>query len=567
MTRRHRTTLICLVLILLSVIVFAEVRNHQFVFDDLGFIIHNSMVKDGLTWNGFTWAFTTWHTAHWHPLTWLSHMLDCQIFGLNAAGPHLTSLFFHIVNSVLLFLLLQFCTGEVWPSFLVAALFAVHPLHVESVAWVAERKDVLSAFFWLLAMWAYIGYVRHPGWKSYLLIILCFCLGLMAKEMLVTLPMVFLLWDYWPLHRWVPTGMKVAGKDKIAPGRKCPSQSVSWRRLGWEKVPLLVLAVISSLGAFYSQKTEALVVSLADLPFSARINNALVSYVSYMGKTVWPMHLAVYYPHPGNTLPLWESLGAALVLVVLSCAIFRKALKYPYLLVGWLWFLGTLVPVIGLVQVGGQSMADRYTYIPLIGLFIMLAWGLPDLLAKWRCPKLLMPMISGSMILICATCAWFQVRVWRDAVSLFERAVNETSDNALAQINLGVALYFRGEVDRALKHFQEARCLNSPDSLNGLAWVMATTGNPKFLNGAKAVELATTANELTQYKQPAYLDTLAAAYAAAGSFSEAIKAARQALELARHTGKIDLARDIQTRLSLYQQGRAYQDEAYTTFLN
>jgi protein O-mannosyl-transferase len=432
MTLRYRTTLFCLVLILLSVIVFEDVRNHQFVFDDLGFIVHNSMVKDGLTWNGFIWALTTWHTGSWHPLTWLSHMLDCQIFGLNATGPHLTNLFFHTVNSVLLFLLLQFCTGEALPGFIVAALFAVHPLHVESVAWVAERKDVLSTFFWLLTMWAYCLYVRNPEWKHYLLIILCFCLGLMAKPMLVTLPLVFLLWDYWPLHRWVPTGLKVAGKDKIVPGRKCPGQRVSWKRLVGEKVPLFVLVIISSLGAFYSQKTEAVVVPLADLPLSLRINNALVAYASYIGKTVWPMHLAVYYPHPGNTIPLWESLGAILILVVLSCSIFSKALNYPYLLVGWLWFLGTLVPVIGLVQVGGQSMADRYTYIPLIGLFIMLAWGLSDLLAKWRCSKLLMPMVSGAMILIFATCAWFQVRFWRNSVSLFEHAVNETSDNPLA---------------------------------------------------------------------------------------------------------------------------------------
>ncbi len=537
MTLRYRTTLFCLVLILLSLLVFEDVRTHQFVFDDLGFIVHNSMVKDGLTWNGFIWSLTTWHTGHWYPLTWLSHMLDCQIFGLHAAGPHLTNLFFHAVNSVLLFLLLQFCTGK-RPSFLVAALFAVHPLHVESVAWVAERKDVLSAFFWLLTMWAYVWYGRRPGWRSYLSIILCFCLGLMAKEMLVTLPMVLLLWDYWPLRRWVPTGMQAAREDIIVPGRRYYGQGVSWKRLVWEKVPLFVLVIISSLGAFILQNTEAVVVSLADLPLSARINNALVSYVSYMGKTVWPMHLAVYYPHPGTTIPLWESLGAALFLVGLSCFIVRQARNCPYLLVGWLWFLGTLVPVIGLVQVGSQSMADRYTYIPLIGLFIMVAWGLSDLLAKWRCSRLVMPMISGVMILIFSTCAWFQVCFWRDAVSLFEHAVYETSDNALAQINLGVALYFRGEVDRALRHFQEAMRLDSPDSLNQLAWVMATTGNPKFLNGAKAVELATATNKLTQYEQPAYLDTLAAAYAAAGNFPEAIKAAGEAIELARTPARL-----------------------------
>ena len=518
------------------------------------------MVKDGLTWNGFTWAFTTRHMGIWHPLTWLSHMFDCQIFGLNAAGPHLINLFFHTANSVLLFLLLQFCTGAAWPSFLVAALFAVHPLHVESVAWVAERKDVLSTFLGLLTMWAYIWYVRIPRWKPYFLTLLCFCLGLMAKPMLVTLPLVLLLWDYWPLQRWVPRGAETKGEGKLHLPR------VSWGRLVWEKVPLLVLVVIFSLVSIYAQKTADAVVSLADIPFSARISNALVSYVSYLGKTVWPFHLAVYYPHPGNTLPFWEVLGAALILAVLSYLIIRKALSYPYLLVGWLWFLGTLVPVIGLVQVGSQGMADRYTYIPLIGLFIMLAWGLADFFARWRCPNFIMPLVSAVMILIFATCAWFQVRIWRNSVSLFEHTLNIIPNNVMIHGALGEALYFRGDVDRAIRHFQAAIRQDPANGLSGLAWVMATTGNPKFLNGAKAVELATVANKLTNYSHPDFLDTLAAAYAAAGNFPEAVNTARRALSLARDTGKMDLAREIRKRMSLYQQGRAYRDEAYDTFL-
>jgi len=501
----------------------------------------------------------------WHPLTWLSHMLDCQLFGLDPGGPHLTNLFFHTANSLLLFLLLQFCTGAALPSFLVAALFAVHPLHVESVAWVAERKDVLSAFFWLLTMWAYVWHVRTPGWKPYVLMLLGFCLGLMAKPMLVTLPLVLLLWDYWPLQRWSPTGVGAIGEASSLPEGRFPRQRVPGGRLLWEKVPLLFLAAISSAVTFYSQISESAVVSLAQIPFSARISNALVAYASYLGKTVWPLHLAVYYPHPGNSIPLWEALGAVLILAVLSFLIIRRALSYPYLTVGWLWFIGTLVPVIGILQVGSQAMADRYTYIPLIGLFIMVAWGLADLQARWRCPSFLMPLVAGVLIAVYATCAWFQVRHWRDAVSLFEHTLSVTGKNAMAHGNLGQAFYFRGEVTRALGHFQEAIRLDPPNGLNGLAWVMATTSDTKFRYGAKAVQLAKQANQLTQYKQPDYLDTLAAAYAEAGNFPEAIDTARQALELAHHAGRTELARNIDQRIALYQQGRAYRDETYETF--
>jgi len=565
MTHRFRTILFCLILILLSVLVFEEVRTHKFVFDDLGFISINSMVRNGLTWKGFTWAFTTRYMGIWHPLTWLSHMLDCQFFGLAPGGPHLTNLFFHIANSLLLFLLLQFCTGAGWPSFLVAALFAVHPLHVESVAWVAERKDVLSAFFWLLTMWAYVWHVRTPGWKPYVLMLFCFCLGLMAKPMLVTLPLVLLLWDYWPLQRWSPAGAGAVEEAGSLPEGRFPRPRISGVRLVWEKVPLLVLAASSSAITFYSQVSESAVVSLAQIPFSARVSNALVAYATYLGKTVWPVHLAVYYPHPGNSIPLWEALGAAFLLAVLSFLFIRRAWTYPYLAVGWLWFLGTLVPVIGLLQVGGQAMADRYTYIPLIGLFIMLGWGLADLLARWRCPRFLMPLAGAVMIVAYGTCAWVQVSYWLDAVTLFEHTLSVTENNAIAQGVLGGALYFRGETIRAVGHFQEAIRLDPPNGLNGLAWVMATTSNPKFLNGAKAVQLAKQANQWTQDKQPDFLDTLAAAYAAAGNFQEALDTARKAQALARRAGRTELVRNIAERIALYQQGQAYRDETYDTF--
>lgn len=563
MAPRLRTIIFCLCLILMSSAVFEGVRTHQFVFDDLGFISRNSLVKEGLTWDGFTWAFTTKLMGIWHPVTWLSHMVDCLLFGVNPAGHHLMNLFFHLANTLLLFLLLLFCTKAEWPSFIAAALFAIHPLHVESVAWVAERKDVLSAFFWLLAMWAYVGYVRNPGLRRYALVLIGFSLGLMAKPMLVTLPLVLLLWDYWPLRRWAPQG--AAAAETGQPVGSFPYPRISLKRLVWEKIPLFILAVLFSLMAVYAQKAGAMVVSLADIPLGARISNALVAYGSYLGKTVFPLHLAVLYPHPGNALPGWKALGSGLGLALLSLMIIRQALRYPYLLVGWLWFLGTLVPVIGLLQVGTQAMADRYTYIPLIGLFIMAAWGMADLMARWRCPKFLLPLVAGIMIAVFGTVAWFQVRYWRDAVSLFQHTLSVTQNNLLIQGALGEALYFRGEVDQALVHFQEAIRLNPPLGLAGVAWVMATTRNPKFLHGAKAVELAKLANQMTSYQQPEPLDALAAAYAEAGNFPEAISTAQRAAELARARGRTDLAREIQQRTALYRQGQPYRDEAYETF--
>jgi tetratricopeptide (TPR) repeat protein len=563
MTPRLRTILFCFLLILVSSAVFAGVRTHQFVFDDLGFISRNALVKDGLTGNGFVWAFTTRLMGIWHPVTWLSHMLDCQLFGVAPAGPHLMNLFFHIANTLLLFLLLLYCTRAEWPSFIVAALFAIHPLHVESVAWVAERKDVLSAFFWLLTMWAYVGYVRSPGWRRYALVLISFCLGLMAKPMLVTLPLVLLLWDYWPLGRWAPQG--AAAPDTGQPAGNFPYPRITLKRLVWEKTPLFVLVVLFSLVTIYAQQAGAMVVSLADIPLGARISNALVAYVSYLGKTVFPFHLAVLYPHPGNAIPGWKVLGSALGLALLSWMIIRRARRYPYLLVGWLWFLGTLVPVIGLVQVGMQAMADRYTYIPLIGIFIMAAWGMADLLASWRCPKFLLPLVAGVMIAVYGTVAWFQVGYWRDAVTLFQHTLSVTPNNPMIEGALAEALYYRGEKDQALVHFQEFIILNPPLGLAGVAWVMATTRNPKLLNGAKAVELARLANQMTSFQQPEALDTLAAAYAEAGNFPEAISTAQRALKLARASGRSDLAREIQQRLALYRQGRPYRDEAYETF--
>jgi hypothetical protein len=330
-----------MVLVLATFAAFAEIGSHQFIhFDDEAYVVKNPEVRQGLTLQGFRWAFTTLYAGYWMPLTWLSHMWDCQIFGLSPGGPHLTNLLFHLANTLLLFLWLVRATRAPGPAFLVAALFAWHPLHVESVAWVAERKDVLSAFFWLLTMWAYLWYVERPAWGRYFLILLCFGLGLMAKPMLVTLPLALLLLDYWPLHRWAPGPQT----GEIAP-------RVSVKGLILEKVPLLVLSGLASLVTIYAQKKSGALAPLGELPLADRVATALVAYVWYPLKMFWPTRLAVLYPHPLDTTPFWQALGAGLILAFISLVIIRLRRRHPYLLVGWLWYLGTLVPVIGLVQV------------------------------------------------------------------------------------------------------------------------------------------------------------------------------------------------------------------------
>jgi tetratricopeptide (TPR) repeat protein len=441
----------CLFLVAATLAVYGQLRNHQFInYDDNIYVTDNPQVQAGLTLKGLFWAFTTTRAGNWHPVTWLSHMLDCQLFGLNPGEQHLTNLAFHIANSLLLFLGLLYLTRSSGGSFMVAALFALHPMHVESVAWVAERKDVLSTFFWLLTMWAYVWYVKRPGLGRYLLILVCFSLGLMAKPMLVTLPFVLLLLDYWPLARLWGKGQAPAAA--FSP----PDPGIACKRLVWEKAPLFVLALLFSLVTVYAQKQVGAFWSLNTLSFPVRLANAMVAYVSYLGKMFWPVHLAVVYPHPGQNLPLWQALAAGLLLAGLSILALRQARRQPYLLVGWLWYLGTLMPVIGLVQVGRQAMADRYTYVPFIGLFIAVVWGTAALAARWRIPKFLLPVGAGVVLTSLAVCSWVQVSYWRNSISLYEHALQVTGRNALAQANLGVALAAQGKLDQAVAHYTEA---------------------------------------------------------------------------------------------------------------
>jgi tetratricopeptide (TPR) repeat protein len=476
---------ICLFLIITTLAVFWQVKDHEFIsYDDNHYVTENPQVQAGLTIKSLKWAFTSIHSANWHPLTWLSHMLDVQLFGLKAGWHHLMNLFFHIANTLLLFLVLHRMTKALWQSAFVAALFALHPLHVESVAWVAERKDVLSTFFWMLTMGAYVFYVEKPGLKRYLIALFFFALGLMSKPMLVTLPFVLLLLDYWPLKRLQygtadpkspaedgPSSASIKQKRKskkqltvkekvqVKKPTVSPYQWTLIRPLFWEKIPFVVLSVASSVITYMAQQKVGAMSSLQGFPLSARIGNALVSYCGYMGKMIWPENLAVLYPHPGM-LPPWQILGAALFLALSTFLILRIRGRVPYLTVGWLWYLGTLVPVIGIVQVGLQGMADRYTYIPLIGISITIAWGVPDLLKRWRYKKTALAVLSAAILSLLTMGTWKQVDYWQSSLTLFERTLEVTSNNYIMHNEIGNTLKAQGKREEAISHYTKALHIN-----------------------------------------------------------------------------------------------------------
>jgi Flp pilus assembly protein TadD len=454
---RHRILLLCLVLTIAILSLFWQVQNHGFVnFDDDLYVTANPRVQAGLTVDGIVWAFTTTHASNWHPLTWLSHMVDCHLFGLNPGAHHFTNLLLHVANTLLLFLVFHRMTRAVWNSACVAALFALHPLHVESVAWVAERKDLLSTFFWLLTMGLYLRYVKRPRYTRYLLVFLSFSLGLMAKPMLVTLPFVLLLLDYWPLGRleFVPSSLTT----QSAPGKS----TVFWSRrslilrLVLEKIPLLGLATVSSLVTFLVQRSGGALESLNTIPLNVRLANAFVTYVRYMEKTIWPHDLAVFYPHPGRSLPMWEVAGAVLLLLSITVLVLRTVRSHPYLTTGWLWYLGTLVPVIGIVQVGSQALADRYTYVPLIGLFIVMAWGLPDMLARWPHRRAALATLTAGFLVALMIYSLLQVGYWQNSSTLFRHTLDVTTNNWLAHNNLGLALASDGDSAGALAQYRQS---------------------------------------------------------------------------------------------------------------
>jgi tetratricopeptide (TPR) repeat protein len=457
----RREFLICLFLIFITSAAYWQVKNHQFtLFDDDGYVSENPHVRTGLNLENIRWAFELNDFVYWHPLTWLSHMLDSHFYGLDSGKHHQISLVFHIVNSLLLFLILNRMTGAIWRSAFVAFLFALHPLNVESVAWVAERKNVLSTFFGLLTLGAYAAYAKRPGFYKYLLVLLFFVLGLMAKPMLVTLPFVMFLLDYWPLGR-LQAGLEQtddnANNEKhLKPG----FERLQILHLVLEKIPLLILSLISIYLSTIAVQRLGIVLSAETTPIPGRVANAFVSYVKYIGKMFWPQHLTVFYQYPAK-VPIWQTLGAGLLLIFISYFLIWVLRRIPGLGVGWLWYLGTLVPVIGLFQAGlWPAMADRWSYVPFIGLFIIVAWGVPELLKGWRYKVPLLTVIATILLTVLVTRTLMQVRYWNNSVSLFEHAVDVNARNQLAHYNLGIALEKQGRLTEAIGHFSEALRIN-----------------------------------------------------------------------------------------------------------
>lgn len=466
MTRLKRPNLtISVFFILATFAVFWPLLTHDFVsIDDNVYVTDNPQVLSGLTAKNIKWAFTTFYAEFWHPLTWLSLMADTQIFGGSPFGFHLTNLLLHILNTLLLFFFLRKATDKLWQSAFAASLFAIHPLHVESVAWIAERKDVLSTFFWLLTLRSYTHFVEKPNRTQYGWVLLFFILGLMSKPMLLTLPFTLLLLDYWPFCRFQYKG--------------------SWRLFAhdvWpyirEKLLFFGITATAAIIAYSAQKYGGGLDSLNPYPLSDRIANALISYSLYIWKMIWPQNLAVFYPFP-DTLPAWQIMAATLALVVITALAIRSIKKRPYFIVGWLWYLGTLVPVIGLVKIGDFAMADRYTYVPLIGLFIIISWGVPELLRKWRGKTLALPLVALVVLASFAAVTRVQIRSWANSIVLYQHAIQVTRNNFLAHYALGDILAAEGKFDEAISHFAEA-VRSRPDKAtlqNNLGRALASQG-------------------------------------------------------------------------------------------
>jgi accessory gene regulator protein AgrB len=446
---RQRPILLGTLLALATLLLYGPVTHHEFLlFDDSQYVTRNIHVSTGLNFGNVVWAFTSFHEANWHPLTWLSHMADCQLFGLKPGPHHFVNVALHAVNVLLLFWLLQRATGAVWRSFLVAALFAVHPLNVETVAWVAQRKSLLCTLFSLLTIAAYGWYARRPDWKKYLVIIAAFALALLSKPMAVSLPLVLLLLDYWPLERY-----------EDLPFRR------KWMRLSLEKLPLLLLSAASSAVTMVAQRSRGAVAWESILPLSWRLENAVVSYVAYLGKTVWPAKLAVFYPHPLHSLAWSDVIAAAVILVAITMAVlyFHRA---RYLAMGWFLFVITLIPVIGIIQVGRQAMADRYAYVPCIGLFIILAWGLSGIVTANAIPRVVPGVAALCLILAFAAATSRYLPYWQSGVKLFTHArmVAWRPDSVIEE-GLAEALFGAGRFDEAFPHSREA-CVLRPDDAN-----------------------------------------------------------------------------------------------------
>ena len=655
--RARDSVLASLFLVGITWLVFGQTLNHDFInYDDRTYVYGNPNVTSGITWSGVAWAFTHPHARNWHPLTTLSHMMDCQLFDLRAGGHHFTNVCLHTVSVLLLFFLLREMTGSpsrtstFWRSLFVASIFAIHPLRVESVAWIAERKDLLSAVFFMLTLGAYSRYTRQPSVSRYVAMSILFVLGLMCKPMLVTVPFVLLLLDYWPLNRSQKSEVRV-------------------RKLIIEKIPLLILSVASCAATVWAQSGETGV--MEQLPLEWRIGNALVSYVIYVWQLFWPANLAVFYPYRANDL--WHAVLAAILLIGVTVLAFLWRRTRPYVLVGWIWYVGMLVPVIGIFQIGLQGHADRYTYLPQIGLLVAVTWTVGEI-SILRARRKLLIALSGIALLALAASAWCQTSYWKNSETLWQHTLVATSDNDVAHNNLGLfyeqqrnlngavsqyeaalqiqsgrqearynlskavthtnlgnALTGKGDLDAAVRHYTKAIELR-PDyadghfnlahallrqgrpeeaiteyektlsiqaddaeahtslgnallqkgllrqamnhyekaiiaprpsvfALNNLAWISATCPDATYRNGARAVELAWRADQLSQGRNPIFIRTLAAAHAEAGRFQDAIRTSQMAAQIAVNQGDSALANEIENDIDLYLANSPLRDSS------
>ena len=577
---------ICVGLIALVWFVFGQTITFPFInFDDPEYVYEVPEINSGLSGHNVAWAFTHWPSTNWFPLKNISHMFEFQFYGFNPGLFHLTNIVLHTIAVVLLFLVMRSMTASVWKSAFVATIFAIHPLRAESVVWIEERKDVLSGVFFMLTLAAYLWYTRKPSIVRYVTMSILFAAGLLSKPMLVTTPVILLLLDYWPLERWQGAGRREqrAKKSEVTGQRSVVSGLVV------EKIPLFVLALAD---AYLSTGGIASAHSAADqLSLLARLGNALVSYLAYLWQMIWPTNLGVFYPFPVNGLAIWQPIVAAAILLAITTAVFALRKSRPYLIVGWLWYLVMLAPVIGLIQINLQTHADRYTYLPQIGLYLMIAWGAADLLSSSRYRAQITSATAVVVILGFAFGARVQASYWRDSETLWNHTIAVTKDNyfahasladllmrrgrvneaiehseealrirpndADAQNNLGLAMLQTGDTKRAVEHLEKALAIN-PGHMNAevnLAWILATSWNDSLRNGALSVQLAEDVTRRAGHPNAIALRTLAAAYAEVGRFNEAIVAAQQAIEIARATGNEGLIADLARSVAAYQSNR------------
>jgi protein O-mannosyl-transferase len=538
----YSAVFLCLTLAAATWAIYSPVAHHPFVdFDDQYYVTQNAHVRAGLSWQTFIWSFNAGYAQNWHPLTWLSHALDCQLYGLNPAGHHLTNVAFHVLNVVILFLLLLRATGAMWRSLLVAALFALHPLNVESVAWVAERKNVLSTLFFLLALGAYGWYARYPELKRYALLVVLFLFGLAAKPMVITLPFVLLLLDFWPLQRvklqeskeWptpAVTDRKEGGMGRSRDAEPQPMfAQASLARLIQEKLPLLALCAGSAILTVIAQRTVS-IRTLERFPMDVRLENAVYAYAMYVWRTFVPLHLALFYPYARQGFAIWKIGLAGLSLVVISTLVWKERFTRRYLVTGWLWYLGTLVPVIGLVQVGDQAMADRYAYIPVLGIFVMVIWGAADcadhvhINFQFRAATAVLVLVAFSFL------TWRQVGYWRSEYNLWSRDLEVAPDNSLAVSNLGDAYTKMGRDEEALPLLQKSVQLLGWDPVRHANLAVGLVHLDRLQDAVPEYEAAISLTSDPAMQSHLY-DSLAAVYDALGDYPKVRESYQQALKV------------------------------------